>query len=183
MFNENHIILPAVNKMKDFEKLMRMPLNYIIILDSHIAQLQAMVKMAKQYNKKVLLHADLVNGLKHDEYAAEFICQYIRPHGVISTRGTILSVAKKRGLMTVQRFFLLDSLALNTSYRTFEKVNPDMIEVLPGLVPKMIKSIKQKTGRPIIAGGLMHTKEDIQNAFAAGATAVSTSDKTLWLQD
>lgn len=173
-------VLPAVRKMKDFEKLMMSKNEFIVILDSHIAQLKPMIRLAREGNKRVLLHADLIHGLKNDEYAAEFLCQEIRPAGIISTRSNVLGVAKKRGLITVQRLFLLDSLALETSYRSLEKVRPDIIEVLPGLVPKMIAEIRSRTDLPVIAGGLIRSEEDVSQALEAGASAVTTSLKSLW---
>ncbi|MFC7395380.1 glycerol-3-phosphate responsive antiterminator [Scopulibacillus cellulosilyticus] len=180
MIFKSQSVLPAVRKIKDFERLMDSKNNYVVILDSHVAQLSALVKIGHQHKKKVLLHADLIHGLKNDEYAAEFLCQEIKPDGIISTRGNVLSVAKKRGLITVQRLFLLDSLALETSYRSLEKVQPDVIEVLPGVVPKMIIEIRERTKLPVIAGGLIRTEEDVRQAFEAGASAVTTSLKSLW---
>ncbi|TCP26604.1 glycerol uptake operon antiterminator [Scopulibacillus darangshiensis] len=180
MVFKSQSVLPAVRKMKDFEKLMGTSVEFIVILDSHIAQLKPLVKLARASKKSVLLHADLIHGLKNDEYAAEFLCQDIHPAGIISTRANVLSVAKKKGLITVQRLFLLDSMALETSYRSLERVRPDVIEVLPGLVPNMISEIKDRTGIPVIAGGLIRSKEDVDHAFKAGASAVTTSLKSLW---
>ncbi len=173
-------VLPAIRKIKDLEKLLKSEADYLVILNSHIAQLKPMVEMARNSGKRTLLHADLIHGLKNDEYAAEFLCQEIKPAGLISTRSNVLSIAKKRGLITVQRLFLLDSIALETSYRSLEKVKPDYIEILPGLVPKMIQEIKQKTGIPLIAGGLIREQSDIDRALEAGASAVTTSRHNLW---
>ncbi|WP_010630694.1 glycerol-3-phosphate responsive antiterminator [Sporolactobacillus vineae] len=180
MFFANRCIIPAVNNMKDFEKSLEGPYETIVILDSHIAQVGNMVRMAKRRNKNVFLHADLIHGLKNDLYAAEFICQNIRPDGLISTHSEMLNIAKKRGLATVLRFFLLDSRSIETSYRQLEQVKPDMVEVLPGLIDDMIREIGNRTGIPVVAGGLIRTREEIRKAFAAGAVAVSTSDRNLW---
>lgn len=180
MFSAKRSVIPAVNNMKDFEKSLEGPYETIVILDSHIAQVGNMVRMAKRRNKTVFLHADLIHGLKNDLYAAEFICQNIRPDGLISTRSEMLNIAKKRGLATVLRFFLLDSRSIETSYHQLEQVKPDMVEVLPGVIDDMIREIGTRTGIPVVAGGLIRTKEEIQKAFAAGAVAVSTSDRNLW---
>jgi len=51
---------------------------------------------------------------------------------------------------------------------------------LPGIIPSLIKEIQEKTGLPIIAGGLIRTKEDVDNCLANGAFAVTTSNKELW---
>ncbi|WP_033023992.1 glycerol-3-phosphate responsive antiterminator [Geobacillus thermocatenulatus] len=174
-------ILPAIRRMKDFEKLLQYDsFDYLVLLETHLAWLHDMVRLARRSGKKVLLHADLVQGLKNDEHAAEYICQVIRPEGIISTRSNVLSIVKKRGLITVQRLFLLDSIAVETSYRQFEKIRPDFIEVLPGIVPKMIREVHQTTGTPIIAGGLIRSEDEIKQALNAGATAISTSLPELW---
>lgn len=173
-------VLPAVRQMKELERVLRLDHTYFALLDTHVAQLKPIVDMAKKNNKKVLLHADLVQGLKNDEHAAEFLCQEIRPAGLISTRATVLGVAKKRGLITIQRLFLLDSLSLETSYRTFDKIKPDVVEILPGLIPSMIEEVRKKTNVPVIAGGLIRTEDDVIKAIDAGAAAVSTSLQSLW---
>ena len=42
-------------------------------------------------------------------------------------------------------------------------------EIMPGLMPKVIKKLSQKTHIPIITGGLIKEKEDVINAIKAGA--------------
>ncbi|WP_054949822.1 glycerol-3-phosphate responsive antiterminator [Numidum massiliense] len=175
-------IVPAVRKMRDFEWLLESHYEYIIMLDTHISQLKSIVAYAKQSEKKLLLHADLICGLKGDEYGAQFICEEIRPAGIISTRSSVVTTAKKKGLLAVQRLFLLDSLALETSYQILGKNNPDYIEVLPGIMPNIIKEVYDKTRIPIFAGGLIRTSEDVQAALDGGALAATSSAKHLWKQ-
>lgn len=57
---------------------------------------------------------------------------------------------------------------------------PDMIEILPGLMPKIIRRISRLVKVPVIAGGLISEKEDVVAALAAGATAVSTTNPSVW---
>ena len=76
---EGQKILPAIKKMKDFEKVLESDYTYIVMLDLHISQLVGVAKYAKEHNKKLLLHADMIQGLKSDKYAAEFLCQNLRP--------------------------------------------------------------------------------------------------------
>ncbi|WHY72208.1 glycerol-3-phosphate responsive antiterminator [Fictibacillus enclensis] len=177
---QNQTVLPAVRKWKDLEKLLGTSYTYLVILDSHIAQLKDMVRLAGRANKKLFVHADLISGLKADEYAAEFICQEIKPAGIISTRSNVIATAKKKGVIAIQRLFLLDSIALETSYKIITKTQPDYVEVLPGLMPNIIQEVHEKTGIPVFAGGLIRTKEEIELAIKAGAVAVTTSDKELW---
>jgi F0F1-type ATP synthase epsilon subunit len=61
-----------------------------------------------------------------------------------------------------------------------ETSKPDYLEVLPGVMPDIIKEVKVHTNLPIIAGGFIRTQEDIATILASGATAVTTSHRELW---
>lgn len=173
-------VLPAVRELKDVEKVLASPFSYMVLLGGHLGQLKSIVDLASQHGKKVLLHADLIDGLKNDEYATEFLCQTIRPAGIISTRGSVIGRTKKNGLIAIQRLFLIDSDALERSYTMLDKMRPDYIEVLPGVMPDIIREVKERSGIPIIAGGLIRTQEHVRHALEAGASAITTSRKELW---
>jgi glycerol uptake operon antiterminator len=173
-------IIPAAKNVKDFEKLLGGPWIYIILLQSHVAQLQPLMQLARRRDKRILLHADLVQGLKHDEAAAQFLCQFVKPYGLISTHSSVLSVAKKHKMVAIQRVFLLDSQSLETSFRVLAASDPDYVEVIPGVMPHVISEVKAKTRVPLLAGGFIRTREDVERALAAGASAVTTSRKELW---
>lgn len=161
IFN-NQRILPAVRRMKDLEKLMKLSYDYIIILDIHISQVKPVVDMVKAHGKKPLLHADLIEGLKNDEYAAEYLCQIVKPAGLVSTRNGVIAKTRQSGLLAIQRLFLLDTIALEKSYSMLERTRPDFVEVLPGIIPRMVTEVFERTGIPIIAGGLIRTVDDVE---------------------
>jgi glycerol uptake operon antiterminator len=82
--------------------------------------------------------------------------------------------------LAIQRLFLLDSSALEKSYTLLERTRPDFIEVLPGIMPHIIKEVRERSGIPIFAGGLIRSVSEVELALEAGATAVTTSNKELW---
>lgn len=173
-------VVPAVRRMKDFEDALKTSSEYIIFLETRLSQLKSLVQHAKRNDKKVLVHFDLVQGLKSDEYGMEYVIHTVKPDGIISTRGNIISLAKKHHVLAIQRIFLLDSSALTTNLKILKRSQPDCIEVLPGVAPGVIEMIQQETDLPIIAGGLIREKKDIQAALDTGAIAVSTSEHHLW---
>lgn len=177
---QNQTILPAVKNGKTLERFLQSSYEYGVILDSQLSQIPSFIKAAKREEKKLFIHVDLIQGIKNDEHAAEFLCQTLQPAGLVSTRTAVITKAKQRGIYAIQRLFLLDSNAVEKSYQVIEKVQPDFIEVLPGVVPHMIQEVKEKTGIPVFAGGLIRTVEDVDRAIAAGATAVTTSKQELW---
>ncbi len=169
--------------MKDFEELMTRDLAYIILLETHLAQLPSLVRIAKKNEKKLILHADLIQGLKHDEAATQFLCQMVQPAGIISTHATVIATAKKNRVLAIQRVFLIDSHSLQTSYRVLQHSKPDYLEVLPGVLPNIIQEVRSSTDIPVLAGGFIRTREEVDAVVAVGATAITTSRKELWDYD
>lgn len=55
-----------------------------------------------------------------------------------------------------------------------------MIEVLPGVMPKVLGRICKESRIPVIAGGLISDKEDIMAALNAGAVSISTTNQQVW---
>lgn len=58
--------------------------------------------------------------------------------------------------------------------------HPDLMEIMPGIIPKVIPEIKRQCQTPVIAGGMVSTKEEIIELLKVGAVAVSTSREQLW---
>ena len=87
-------ILPSVRKLEDFEKMLKSPYEYGVLLEMHVSRLKAVYEMAHRYDKKMFLHMDLVQGLKNDEYATEYVCQELKPYGVISTKASVILKAR-----------------------------------------------------------------------------------------
>ncbi|MBU7595359.1 glycerol-3-phosphate responsive antiterminator [Metabacillus halosaccharovorans] len=173
-------ILPAFSSIKQFERFLVSDYEIGVFLETHISQLANLHKLAEQHHKKIIYHVDLIHGLKSDDFAAEYLCQEYRPYGLISTKSNVILKAKQKGVIAIQRMFLIDSHALERSYRLVEKTKPDYIEVLPGAMPWMIKEVKERTQTKILAGGLIRTIEEVEKALEAGADAITTSKKELW---
>ncbi|MCD8823239.1 glycerol-3-phosphate responsive antiterminator [Mammaliicoccus sciuri] len=176
----NNHILPAIRSMKDMEKFFKMDYERCVLLDTHIGHLQAILEQMKKHQKEVMLHIDLIKGLSNDEAAVEYVIQQYKPHGIISTKSKIIKRAKKLNTLTILRVFILDSTALSRSIELIKQSDPDLVEVLPGVATKVIKEISDKTGKRIIAGGLINTKEEIDLAIESGAQYVTSSDIAIW---
>ena len=92
----------------------------------------------------------------------------------------IIKNARECGLFTVQRFFIVDSQSVDTTIEAVKASKPDMIEIMPGVVFKVIGDLKKHLDVPIIAGGLIKTKQEADEAVNYGASAVSTGTENLW---
>lgn len=173
-------ILPAIRDMRDLERFLSSDFELGVLLEIHMSRLDSIFRLLRKHDKKVFIHMDLIQGMKADEYATEYVCQMFKPFGIISTKGNVIVKAKQNDVVTVQRLFLIDSTSLEKSIKHIERSKPDYIEVLPGIVPKYIQRVKEKTGIPVFAGGLIETKEEVQAALDAGASVITTSNRKLW---
>ena len=134
----------------------------------------------RQAGKAAFVHLDLIEGLAAREVTVDYIAGQTDADGVISTKPQLLRRAAEMGLVTVQRFFLLDSMAIENVSRHLDRDSAHFIEVLPGLMPKIIRRVAEAAGKPVIAGGLIEEKEDVVAALGAGAVAVSASNPAVW---
>jgi glycerol uptake operon antiterminator len=64
--------------------------------------------------------------------------------------------------------------------KSIKSIRPDMIEIMPGVMPNVIRRINSQLQIPVIAGGLIDSEQDVKDALSAGAVGISTSKKTLW---
>ncbi|GIM45606.1 glycerol uptake operon antiterminator [Collibacillus ludicampi] len=175
-----YTVIPAVRGFKELEKAASAPSDTIFLLEGEIIHLRPLVEIVKRLNKKIFLHLDLIKGIKEDEASIHYLAKDIKIDGIISTRTSSLLHAKKFGLTTVQRGFMIDSHSVKTILKTAEHGKPDFIELLPSYSYPKIAEIKESTGANIILGGFIEREEDLETFFEAGALAVSTSKTHLW---
>lgn len=173
-------ILPAIRSVKSLEKLIRTDYETCVLLDTHIGHLKSLMQLIEKNNLQPFVHIDLIKGMSHDEFACEYIIQSYRPKGIVSTKTKVIKKAKSLGVITIFRVFIIDSQALERSIALIQRIEPDYVEVLPGIANKVIKRIYNETGVKVIAGGLINTEEEIEKAIESGATYVTTSEERLW---
>lgn len=174
---------PVVAALKDeagIDACLRSECKVVFILFGNLMNIAEIVARVKDSGRIAFVHLDLIEGLSAREIAVDFIAQKTRADGVISTRQPVIRYACAHGLLTVQRFFLLDSMALSAIHRQISQSTPDFIEVLPGCLPKIIRRLCGELQTPLIAGGLIQDKEDIMAALDAGAIGISATRSEIW---
>lgn len=151
----------------------------VFVLYGEIVTIADIVERLKAAGKLVIVHLDLIGGLAVREESVKFVKRYTKADGIISTKPDMIKCAKELGLCTVFRIFVIDSKALDSmSHHGMDFA--DLVEVLPGIMPRIIRQVSQKTLVPIIAGGLISEKGDVIQALDAGAVAISTTNQSVW---
>lgn len=178
---EANPVIAAVKDTDGLEKCCSLPeVKVVFVLYGDICSIAGIVRKIRESGKLAIVHIDLVGGLGSKEIGVDFIRQQAGADGIISTRPAMIRRAKELGMHTVMRFFLLDSMAFENIERQLEAVKPDFIEVLPGVMPKIIRKICRRVKTQVIAGGLIADKEDIMAALSAGAISVSSTNQEVW---
>lgn len=85
-------------------------------------------------------------------------------------------------MLTVLRVFLIDSMAYENVKTQVMAAKPDVVEVLPGMMPKVIENICKDLPVPVIAGGMIREKEDVMALLKAGVTSVSSTNPEIWFE-
>ncbi|WP_237392079.1 glycerol-3-phosphate responsive antiterminator [Paenibacillus dendrobii] len=159
---------------------LRNQLSGIFLLMGHIGVVKGYVDVFKEHGLPVFLHLEKIGGLSTDHYGLDYLAKSIKPSGVISTKTNVVKNANKMGLLTVQRFFLVDSEGLDNIAKSLSQTEPDIIELMPARIPDMICRVKSFTSVPIITGGLLYEESHAEECLNHGATAISSSRPALW---
>jgi glycerol uptake operon antiterminator len=173
-------IVAAVRHSEDVDFAVSSGASTIFVLSTDIFNVKEIVSKIKDSGKNVLVHIDFVEGLGKDQKAIDYIARQVKPDGIISTKSQHVKYARDIGLFSIQRFFLIDSLSFHTTIRAIQTFKPDMIEIMPALMPEVIRSIVSQVNMPVIAGGLISSKKDIIDVLNAGAVGASTGKRELW---
>jgi len=173
-------VVAGLRRSADVEGAIRHGIGVLFILGDDIFALQESVAKAHGSGRLILAHVDLIKGVGRDEAGVRFLARHLHVDGILTTRGNLIGPAKREGLIAVQRLFVLDSESLEAGLPAVERAAPDAVEVLPGVILPLIASRLKCNLPPVIAGGLIRTRAQVDEILAAGAIAVSTSEEVLW---
>lgn len=173
-------MIAAVKNDEELELAAASECQVVFTLYGDICSIGPITDKLKDAGKIAIVHIDLIEGLENKPVAVDFIRQRTRADGIISTKPALVKASKEAGLITIQRFFVLDSRAFENIRKHISLGYADMVEILPGVMPKIIRRLVSEMEVPLIAGGLILDKEDVISALSAGAVAVSTTRSTIW---
>lgn len=178
---ESHPVIAAVKDFAGLDQALASECPIVFGLFGTVLTAGEITRRVQAAGKVCVLHADLVEGLAARDVAVDFLRENTCAAGIITTRPSFVRRAHSLGLIAVQRFFLLDSLAMDNVYHQYVRQSASAVEILPGLMPRVIAEVCENLREPLIAGGLIRSKEDVISALRAGAVAVSTTNPEVWL--
>ncbi|MGL6063552.1 MAG: glycerol-3-phosphate responsive antiterminator [Fusobacteriaceae bacterium] len=174
-------ITPVIVNEAYFEKAMKSKSSFVIFEMGDFISLKERVEQLKIVGKEVFVKINEIEGLKEEDDATMVFLKSIGVIGVTSNKTKVLAKAKKVGLKTVYTAFIFDTKSFGTTLKNIKISKPDIIEIRPGLMTKVIKIIKAENENiPIWSTGLITEEYEIQEALKCGAQTVVTSKIELW---
>jgi len=171
---------PVIAAVRDdkWDAALQSPAQVIFYLSANLLTLREKIASAHESGKLVMIHFDLAEGIGKDRVGIQYLKQ-CSADGILSTRANLIKLAKEQDMIAIQRFFLLDSKGIESIEDMLKTSRPHLMELMPGVIDKAIARF-QKGNIPVIAGGLIETKQEVTNALSQGAAAVSTGKSELW---
>lgn len=173
---------PIIAAVRDDEALracLQTSVRVVFVLYGDLCSIASIVQTIHHAGKLAIVHADLIGGLAQKEVCVDFLHSSTQADGILSTRTNLIQRAKELQMIAILRVFLIDSMALSAALNA-KKLHPDAIDLLPGLMPSMIRRVQQLTALPVLTGGLITQKHEVLQALEAGALAVSSTDPAVW---
>lgn len=173
-------IISAIHSLQDAKDAAASSVEIGILLGGRIPELRHAVQIMRDKGKKAFVHLDLAGGLKKDEEAVQLLATLVKPDGIMTTKSSLIRTIRELGLVAGQRCFILDTQSYQVAVKTARACQPDFVELMPGLMPTVVTNFCRDTEFRVVAGGLVTSVFEAQQVFAAGASGISTSSKSLW---
>ena len=151
---QSNPIIAAVRDDEGLEACLQADVQTVFVLYGDICGIAGIVRRIKDAGKIAIVHADLITGLAAKEISVDFLHSTTLADGIISTRTNMIQRAKELQMIAILRVFLIDSMAFDAALGA-RNLKPDAIDILPGLMPSMIRKVRQMTGIPVLTGGLI----------------------------
>lgn len=173
-------IIAAIKDDHGLNQVVESECQIVFVLYGNICTIADIVKKLKENNKLVFVDVDLVEGTSTRDIVTTFMRKYTQTDGIISSKAAIVRSAKEKGFYTIHRFFLIDSMSYHNLPKQYLSSGADIVEIMPGSMPKVLGWVQEKIKAPLIASGLVCDKEDVMTALGAGAIAISCTNPDVW---
>lgn len=174
-------IIPSIRRLNDLEAALTSTRKIVLLTEADIANLKSLVEMVHAKGKKAWVNLELLGGFGRDQVGMKLLKNHYRVDGVMSTDSAKLGMAKRCGLVTVQRFLIADSRGYDTSLRILESTKVDAAEILPAATALDIFSdLRRVTEIPLLAGGFIQDAGTIKRICGLGYNGITISKRAFW---
>ncbi|NLY96743.1 MAG: glycerol-3-phosphate responsive antiterminator [Clostridiaceae bacterium] len=173
-------VIAAVRDDRQLHNALNSDAAVIFLLKTSLFKMEENIELIKRKGKACAVHFDFIDGLGSNNSAVDYLFNKHEVDGMISTRSQPIKYAVSKGYCGIQRFFLVDSLSVDTAISVIESTKPTVVEILPGIMHQVTRDFCNRVKIPVIAGGMISTLSDVESALENGALAISTTNEGLW---
>jgi glycerol uptake operon antiterminator len=179
---QRHKLIGAIKQPKGIEQAIKYKDNLaaVILMTGNVLTVKQYVDVLHQEGLPVILHLEKIDGIQYDPYGVQFICDYVKPFAIVTTKPNLTKRFKAKGLFVIQRVFLIDTEVYEQLGDKIDELPVDMVEIMPCRATDFIEKLAAVSTIPIITGGLLNKTSHAKEALAHGAKAVTTSNMDLW---
>ena len=151
----------------------------LFLMYGSLLDLEETVARVRDAGRTVFVDLDLLEGFGGRPVMLDLI-QSSQADGILSAKTSVVKAAKDHGLTAGHRFVLADTRTYRAIPGAVAASGADFVEAQPGCLPRVISWLREEIAVPIVAGGLVFDRKDIDEALDAGAAGVATSNVSLW---
>jgi glycerol uptake operon antiterminator len=170
----------AVKLDDDLDAALHCRPGVLFVLRGNGLELASVVHRIHAAGRFAAVHLDLVDGLSTDTAGVRWLVR-CGVDAIISSHGQVVSSARAEGVVAIQRVLCSTRAALDLGLAAVSRAQPDIVELLPGVIlPEVADLVLPRLTVPLLAGGFIRDAGDVRSVLAAGALAVTTSERALW---
>jgi glycerol uptake operon antiterminator len=170
----------AIKSGGDLDAALRSSAGAIFLLRGDGLELAPVVRRVHDAGKVAVVHVDLVDGVASDMAGVRWLAR-CGADAVISSHGQAVRAVRAEGLIAIQRLLCVSEMAVDLGLAAVARSQPHLVELLPGaILPSVADLVLPHLTVPLLAGGFVRDVDDVRRVMAAGAVAVTTSERTLW---
>lgn len=173
-------MIAAVRQFKDLRQAVNSKCDTIFMMSGELTNIFEAVNIISSAGKKIYLHIELIKGIACNKESVRFIAEKVKPTGIVTTKGHLIKPSMELGLKAIHHIFIIDTQAFKMGIKNVQASKPDGVEIMPGLMPRIIKEFVSEVNLPLVVGGLLKTKREIESILNAGANAAASGDPSLW---
>jgi len=175
-------VIPCASNYKEIFIDNYKNIRVIYIYDIGILDLLEIKKINEKEKKYIILNIDSLRGISTDEEGADFIKKYLSIDIVSSSSPKLTARFRKRGFLTMQSIFVLDTLSTHKAIKLIEAGNPNIIDLRPGILYMNVRDalVSHFPDIPIVCSGFIDNGEKLKGMLSRGAIGITTSKKDLW---
>ncbi|WP_373376768.1 glycerol-3-phosphate responsive antiterminator [Cupriavidus nantongensis] len=174
-----HPVIGTLYGVDQIDAILASVAEVCIVANVELRKLQRVIATLAGAGKYVIVNIDSCEGLSQDKGGVEYLAD-IGVTSLVSTRVATIQRANRAGMVTMQKVFVTDRSTWPRSVKALEQSDPNLVQLMPAPMLSHLPEADRKALPPIVTSGFVCNSDDIRDALAHGAVAVSTSDRNLW---